>query len=245
MIGSHLLLVCQILAHIGLLSMFFWASVEQWAICFLMYFLTGCFGMSMTFHRLLSHKSWLAPKWFKVLGCALGTVGLTGSAIAWPTIHRQHHIHPDQTNDPHSPNIQPWWRVQFFSMYYKPNLKLARDLIKDPTLVFFHRHYFQIQLLFAMMLLLVDPLAVIYAYLAPAALLWHGGSSINTIGHKWGYRNFAVRDKSVNNLLLGFIMWGEGWHNNHHARPSKKSFSQKPWEIDISYQFIRLLETKR
>jgi stearoyl-CoA desaturase (delta-9 desaturase) len=144
--------------------------------------------------------------------------------------------------DPHSPNIQKWWRVQFLSMYYKPNLRFCRDLLKDKFIVFCHRYYFHINLAYACLLWFLNPFLIISAYLAPAAILWHGGSFINTIGHKWGYRNFKVLDKSVNNPLLGIFMFGEGWHNNHHAKPYKKSFSNHWWEIDISFLLIRLIE---
>lgn len=240
--GSTALFISQLIAHTGLVYLIFTGTIFQWLICFAMYFLTGCFGMSMTYHRLLSHRSWKAPKWFQKAGILLGTIGLTGSALAWTAIHRQHHASPDKSKDPHSPNVHPWWKVQFFSMYYKPNLRFVRDLLKDNFIVFCHRKYFLIQLIFLTALLFIDPKSVVYAYLAPAAILWHGGSLINTVGHKWGYRNFEVKDQSVNNPILGVFMWGEGWHNNHHARPFKKSFQVNFWEIDISSFFIFLFE---
>lgn len=239
------LFVSQIFAHLALIFLIFSGSTLEWSICFGVYFLTGCFGMSMTYHRLLSHKSWRAPQWFKWLGALLGTIGLTGSALAWVAIHRQHHANPDKPKDPHSPNVHTWWNVQFFSMYYRPNLRFVKDLLKDKFIIGCHRHYLSIQFAYIGLLFIADPKAVIYAYLAPAAILWHGGSLINTIGHKWGYRNFSIADKSVNNPLLGFLMWGEGWHNNHHAKPNSKSFKIKFWEIDISYLFIKIFETKR
>lgn len=198
----------------------------------------------MTFHRLVSHKAWKAPQWFTYLGVFLGSIGLTGTALAWAAIHRQHHMGPDRDIDPHSPNRTPWWRVQFFSMYYRPNLRHVKDLLKKPYIVFFHRYYLIIQLAYAFILYLVDPFAVIYAYLAPAAILWHAGSLINTLGHKFGYRNYKTLDKSVNNLFLGIFMWGEGWHNNHHARPFAKSFKRRFWELDISALIIRMIEQR-
>ncbi len=241
--GSHILLLLQIMAHLGLAHLLFYGSLFQWAVAFSIYFLTGCLGMSITFHRLLSHKSFKSPRWFKNLGIALGTIGLTGSAIAWVAVHREHHCHPDKTGDPHSPNISPWWQIQFFSMYHKPRLRIVKDLLKDPYIVFFHRHYLAIQALYVLPLFILSPYSVVYAYLAPAALLWHGGSFINTLGHIWGYRNYKTRDNSKNNPILGILMWGEGWHNNHHARPNYKSFRRKFWELDLSAAIIHFIET--
>jgi fatty-acid desaturase len=237
--ASKALFISQLFAHGGLLYLVFTGTIFQWLVCLTVYFLTGCFGMSMTYHRLLSHRSWKAPGWFQKLGILLGSIGLTGSALAWTAIHRQHHSSPDQAKDPHSPHVQPWWRVQFLSMYYKPNLRFVRDLLKDPFVVFAHRNYFLVQFIYVTLLILIEPQSIIYAYLAPAAILWHGGSLINTVGHKWGYRNFKVKDQSVNNPVLGIMMWGEGWHNNHHAKPFKSSFSHHPWELDISALFIK------
>ncbi len=242
MTKSSFLFLTQLLAHLGLIYLIFSGTLIEWFICIIVYFFTGCFGMSMTFHRLLSHKSWKAPQWFQKLGVVLGTLGLTGSALAWTAIHRQHHAGPDKRKDPHSPNIQPWWRVQFLSMYYKPNLRFVKDLLQDNFIVFCHRNYFVIQLCYIALLCIIDWHAIFYAYLAPAAILWHGGSLINTVGHKWGYRNYQINDKSVNNPVLGLLMWGEGWHNNHHAKPLKKSFKVKPWEVDTSAFFISLFE---
>ncbi len=244
-IGSHVLFGFQILAHVALALLFVYGDLKNWLVCLLIYFFTGAVGMSMTYHRLLSHRSWKSPRWLKLLGTFLGTIGLTGSALAWVAIHRQHHTSTDKIKDPHSPNIQPWWRVQFLSMYYKPNLRYVKDLLKDKQIVFLHKNYFLVQVLyFAFLWFAFEPFATVYAYLAPAAILWHGGSLINSVGHKWGYRNYKTNDLSVNNPILGIFMWGEGWHNNHHAKPFAKSFRRRFWEIDISAMLISLLEVK-
>lgn len=240
----HFLFFSQLCSHLGLLYLIFYGVWWQWLVCISVYFFTGCLGMSITYHRLLSHRSWRAPLWFKRIGVLLGTLGMTGSALAWVAVHRQHHSSPDASHDPHSPNIFPWWKVQFFSMYYRPNLRYVKDLLKDKFIVFCHRKYFFIHVSYILTLVLISPEALSYCYLAPAAILWHGGSLINTVGHKWGYRNYPLPDESVNNPILGVFMWGEGWHNNHHAKPYKKSFKTKWWEFDVSAHIISLLELK-
>jgi stearoyl-CoA desaturase (delta-9 desaturase) len=82
------------------------------------------------------------------------------------------------------------------------------------------------------------------AYLVPAMILWNAGSFINTLTHMTGYRNHETNDNSTNIPLLGILMWGEGWHNNHHWQPSNASFKFKWWEFDLGGWFITLLEDK-
>lgn len=227
--------------HLSALPMIYYGEVKHFVFSFVMYFLTGCFGMSITFHRLISHKSFECNKFFRVLGLLLGTIGLTGSALAWCAVHREHHYSSDTPNDPHSPLHKNYFWVEFASMFHKPRIKFLKPFLKDPTLVFLHRNYFKINMAFALILFLISPFSVIYAYLFPALLLWHGGSLINLLGHIWGYRNFDTNDSSRNNVILGFLMWGEGWHNNHHKFPARANYQSRWFEFDISYLFIRFI----
>jgi stearoyl-CoA desaturase (delta-9 desaturase) len=71
--------------------------------------------------------------------------------------------------------------------------------------------------------------------------VWHITWSVNSVTHLWGYRNFATRDDSRNNWLVGLISNGEGWHNNHHAQPRSAGHGMRWWELDVSYLTIRLL----
>ena len=105
------LLILQIAAHLSFIPMIMYGEWYHWAIAFFTYFVTGCFGMTMTFHRLLSHKSWNAPKWFEIFGTLAGTYGLTGSSIGWVAVHREHHHYTDQERDPHSPKHKGFVRV--------------------------------------------------------------------------------------------------------------------------------------
>lgn len=225
--------------------MILWAEPSHYLIAFLVYFFTGCIGMSMGYHRLWSHKSWQAPRWFQIFSALCGSLGLTGSPLAWVAVHREHHRSTDLSHDPHSPLHQSFFRVQFLTMFHKPNLMLIKDLVQVDYLRFFHRYYLLVNLTYAGALVAIDPFAPVYAYLFPAAVLWNAGSLINNLGHQWGYRRFNTADHSRNNVLLGIFMWGEGWHNNHHRYPGRARFGVKPFEIDVSHFLIRKLEIKR
>lgn len=241
----YLLLFWQLLAHVALVMQLIYGSWQDWVASGLVYFATGCFGMTMTYHRLLSHRSWEAPRWFEIAGTLLGTYGLTGSSIAWVAIHREHHHYTDKEKDPHSPTNKGFIRVQWLSMFDKPHIRYALNLMKDPFHLWIHNHYFHIHATIMLALLLINPWYVVTLYLTPAALLWNAGSFINTLTHMVGYRNHETKDNSTNILWLGYLVWGEGWHNNHHHKPSNHKFGEKWWEIDVGNMFIELLKVRR
>ncbi len=238
------LFFAQVIAHLSIIPMILYGSWYHWLLGFGVYFITGCFGMTMTYHRLLSHNSWNAPKWYEYFGSLCGTYGLTGSTIGWVAIHKEHHHFTDQEKDPHSPEHQGFFRVQWLSMFEDPNPRYVVRLIRDPIHFFLHKWYFAIHIVIAIIWYLIDPMLLVAAYLFPAMILWNAGSFINTLTHMTGYRNWETKDNSTNIPLLGILMWGEGWHNNHHHDPQNKSFQHHWWEFDIGGYFIRLLERK-
>lgn len=239
---SYLLFIFQLFAHSSLIFLFLYGLPHHYLIVFFVYFITGCFGMTITYHRLLTHKSFTPPAWFTYFGTLAGVYGLTGSPIAWVAIHKEHHHYTDKQQDPHSPAHHGFIRVQWLSMFDKPNVKYAAHLLRSKFQLFVHKNYFLIHLFIILFWLSIDPMLLVAAYLAPAALLWNMGSFINTLTHMTGYKNFNTKDSSTNILWLGYLMWGEGWHNNHHAHPSSSSFKRKWWELDVGGVFIKLLD---
>jgi fatty-acid desaturase len=241
---STKLFILQFFAHLGLLALVFYGGWIDWLIVIFVYVITGCFGITMTFHRLLSHRSWKAPRWFYYFGSIAGVWGLVGSPCAWVATHREHHKETDSEKDPHSPLYKVWWRIQWFSMFESVNIKYSVDLLRDNFQVKIHKNYFIIHAVIIISLLMISPWVLVIAYLAPAALLWNAGSAVNTLGHLAGYRNHDTRDNSKCNIFLGYFVFGEGWHNNHHANPHSSSFRKEWWEIDIGAAFIKLLSAK-
>jgi stearoyl-CoA desaturase (delta-9 desaturase) len=237
------LFVFQIIAHLSVVPMIMYGSWYHWAIAISVYFVTGSIGMSGTYHRLLSHKSYAAPRWWQIFGTVAATLGGTGSSIAWVAVHRAHHRFTDTSQDPHCPHHHGVFRVQFLSMFYQPNIKYVPDLLRDSFHVAMHKYYWAVHATFATVLFAVDPFAVIYAWLVPSVILWHAGSGVNTLGHMWGWQDHnAGKDSSTNHPVLGVLMWGEGWHNNHHADPGNWEFGRKWWQIDVTKQIIKLVK---
>lgn len=236
------LFVFQIITHFSLVPMIMYGYWYHWAVAVFVYFVTGSIGMSGTYHRLLSHKSYNAPRWWQVFGTVAATLGGTGSSIAWVAVHRAHHRFTDTDRDPHCPHHQGFWRVQFLSMFYQPNIKYAPDLLRDSFHVSMHKYYWAVHAVYAVILFAIDPFALVYAWLVPSMILWHAGSGVNTLGHAWGWQDHASKDTSTNHPVLGILMWGEGWHNNHHAFPADYRFGQKWWQLDVTRYVIDLIK---
>lgn len=223
--------------------MILYATPIDWLIAIAVYFFTGCIGMSGTFHRLLSHKSYSCNKLWERFGTVCATLGGTGSSIAWCAVHRAHHRFTDTDKDPHCPHHQGVLKVQFLSMFYQPNVKYVPDLLRDKFHIFMHKYYWAIHFCYACILYVLDPFAVVYAWLLPSMILWHAGSAVNTLGHMWGWQDYKInKDSSTNHPLLGIFMWGEGWHNNHHAFPADYKFGKKWWQLDITQYYIDIIK---
>ncbi len=66
--------------------------------------------------------------------------------------------------------------------------------------------------------------------------------SVNSVTHRWGSRPYKTgKDLSTNNVLVGILAMGEGWHNNHHAFPRSASHGLTRWQIDVTAYIIRLM----
>lgn len=246
---GNLIRVLQILGLIFLaLSIIEHALLPwQWGVVAVLYFFGACIGGTMTYHRLLAHKSWKAPRWFEIFGTLCETIMISGPSIAWVAVHREHHAHTDTEKDPHDPRRKSWLWVHFSSMKHVPNLKYARDLLRDPFHIWVLKNYWIINVLWAAFVICAfkTPLALLYAWLIPASLTWQAGSLINTLNHTWGYQTHKAKTHDVNNPITGFLVFGEGWHNNHHDTPKDAWFGQKWWEVDVGGYLISKLRVDR
>jgi fatty-acid desaturase len=242
------LFIMQMIAHIVTVWWLFTsASLINFVVVFTVYFFTGCIGMTITYHRLLTHRSFVTSKFFEYFGTFCATVGLTGSSIAWTAAHRQHHRSADKPSDPHSPVTLGYIKAQWLSMFSEVNVKRS-PVLSDKIHQFFHRYYLHINIVWAILLyILAGTWAVVNIWLVPACLLWNAGSLINTLCHtSWlGYRRYNVPDQSMNNPVLGLFVWGEGWHNNHHRFQGRPNIGERWYEVDIGYLVICLVRTTK
>lgn len=244
--------------------LFSWSGLV-WAFAGL--YLFGTLGINIGYHRLLTHRGFTCPRWFEHALTILGACCWQGSPMSWVAVHRKHHQHSDEKDDPHSPRRSFLWSHMGWFLIYDPALynigtydRYARDLLQD-------RFYKKLEkpriwrslqmtqwLVFFTLGSVVGGILtgelegalqlglswLVWGVFVRMVAVWHITWSVNSVTHLWGYRNFATRDDSRNNLLVGLISNGEGWHNNHHADPRSAAHGQRWWELDISYITIRL-----
>ena len=250
----------------------FYAVVRLWnhgvswfdlTIAGVMYIVTG-FGITLGFHRLLTHNSFRAKRWLKILLVVAGTMALEGSPIGWVSLHRKHHVFSDKPEDPHSPWIYGsgftrmvkgfwyahagWllrWRVEDPERW-SPDLIADRDvnIVSALTPV-----WFLLTLAFPFGIgyavtgtLWGAALAELWAGLVRVFVLHHVTWSINSICHIFGKQPFSSRDRSTNFAPLAILSLGESWHNAHHAFPALARHGVERGQIDPSAGAIRLFE---
>ncbi len=211
-----------------------------WAFSVSIYFLYCCLGLSVTYHRFLTHRSFEMAKWQEYLFSWFGAMGATGSTIGWVAMHKHHHANADRSGDPHSPHIDGW-KILSAKLRFNFNKWNVRRLVNDPFHRILHQYYHGFLAGWAMLLYLFDPLVLLFGFIVPAALQINVSSLSNYGNHRHGYRNFETNDRSTNNPLVAFLAWGEGWHNNHHRFPRRWNLHIKWWEIDPTGWVIRAL----
>ena len=247
--GAQIFLVLSIIG--SLFGLYYYdISSATVGLIILGYFMYGCLGIVVTYHRYLTHKSYQTHPWLVKLFSVLGCLGGTGSPLAWVAIHLNHHLKSDKPNDPHSPYYKG---LKIFTLQYEhevdPNTKWRmRDLIVDPFQQFLHRYYFLLIAVWSITLYFIGGFyLVIFLHWAPAAITAIMSNVVNYIGHKpnWigSYRRYNLNDYSTNNWIFAIPSWGETWHNNHHRHPKNYSCGQRWWELDISALVIKLIKT--
>lgn len=236
--------IIQLVSTVMIIYMIFnTPSVDWWLLSVFVYFLTGCLGITVTFHRQLTHRSFkFRWKWMEYLFTFFGAIGGTGSSIGWVAVHHDHHKKSDKEGDPHSPH-NGFWNVIIPRYSFDMNKWSVRQLITNKFHLFLHNYYFAILIAWLMFLFIIGGFYVFaFAGIIPMGIqIWISVLS-NYGNHKWGYRNFDTQEDSRNTWWLAILAWGEGWHNNHHAKPGRWSFKIKWWEIDPSSWVIRLVK---
>ena len=242
-------------------------SMRDLAILGAMYVVTGL-GITVGFHRLLTHRSFQAPKPIEYAFAVLGSMAVQGPVMAWVADNRKHHAHADQEGDPHSPHVghgdgaagvlRGLWHAHvgwLVSTQGQASAKrYAPDLYEDRGMRAINRRF----PLLVLLTLLVPALLgwALAGSLAGAAtgLLWgglvriflvhHVTWSVNSVCHFLGRRRFEIEDHSTNVAWLALPSLGESWHHNHHAFPRSAQHGLRRWEraLDPSGLVIKGLE---
>jgi stearoyl-CoA desaturase (delta-9 desaturase) len=231
-----------------------WVDGIDLAIMVATYLLYG-FGITIGYHRLLTHRAFATYKPVEYGFAVLGSMGLQGSVLDWVADHRKHHAHTDQEGDPHSPHVghgeglSGLWHAHtgwLFETHGQADWKkYAKELYEDPGMRAINRRF---PLLALLSLLVPTTLGfvlhgftpegalrgLIWGGLVRAFFLHHITWSINSVCHYFGRRRFAVEDHSTNVAWLALPSLGEAWHHNHHAFPRSANHGLRRREIDLS-----------
>lgn len=205
----------------------------------------GVVGANAGLHRYFSHHSFNINRFWQLVLAITGTLCSLGSIISWVAVHRYHHLHADTEQDPHSPKYIGARRAYTYD-WKRTNIskKFIKDVISDSAILFLHRHYFKVIATYLLILSIIDPWLIIYAYAIPATGCLNGVSAVTVIGHIHGYTSHKVNDTSKNSWVACIMSLGEGWHNNHHAHPYNWRQGERWWEIDPPAFVINIIRNK-
>jgi len=203
-------------------------------------------GGSIGNHRYFSHRSFKMVKWKENIVAVLAHLSTSGTTLQYVTVHRYHHANSDNGKDLHSPYEIGRYRSFFHWYATDPStvagFKYIKDLLRNSFILKLHQYYFVVIALYISVLLLIDPLLVLFCYLLPAGYTWFIGGVLSMPLHlkNQGYRNFDTDDCSINSYFWNVLTLGEGLHNNHHAQPAQYNFAftKKSGEWDFSAWII-------
>jgi fatty-acid desaturase len=215
-------------------------------------------GITLGYHRLLTHKSVKVPRWLMYVIVSGGYLCMMGSPVVWIGVHRLHHQKSDQPGDPHSPN-DGFWHAMFGWMFkmrtIQSDLELQRsagDLMQDPLFRSLGTTHdaFQAQLCLGVNIVLRVAMFCVFGWVPVVAntlamlIVFVSTQCVNAVCHlrTAGYRLFDTYEDSRNVWWVAVLTLGEGWHNNHHALPRSARHGLAWWEVDITWCSIWVLE---
>jgi stearoyl-CoA desaturase (delta-9 desaturase) len=197
---------------------------------------------SLDLHPIVSHffRFWL---WL--------TTGMV--TREWVAIHRKHHAKCETADDPHSPVTRGidtvfWTGSELYRAEARNQETLTKYGHNTPDDWIERNLYtrFSWQGVGVMMIINLFLFGAVGATVWAVQMLWipiTAAGIINGVGHWWGYRNFEAPDASTNISPWGIVIGGEELHNNHHTYPTSAKLSVKPYEFDIGWLYIRVLQS--
>ncbi len=220
-------------------------------------------GITLGLHRLFTHRSFATSRLMERIVLVLGCVAGQSSPFYWIATHRKHHRHSDAAGDPHSPYTAGSQRLGLLRGFWHSHLgwtwrssgydpAAVRDMCLRPDFVWINRFWYVWYLGGLALPAVAGGLIGGTAYDALIGFLWGGllrhaitqqtTYAVNSVTHIWGSRPFSTGDESRNNMLVGVMALGEGWHNNHHAFPYSARHGLRWWQLDVTWCVIWFME---
>jgi fatty-acid desaturase len=247
--------VFMTLIHAGALAALFYFSWLGFALFLATYVISGM-GITIGYHRLLTHRSFRVPMWLERFFALCGASAFEGGPISWVANHRQHHNESDTPSDPHDIhrglayahffwifNRRPKWFENQLQRAYAP------ELLRSGFYRFLERFAYLPGGLLGLGLLIWsiatgDPSIFLWGLCFRVVFTYHATWLVNSAAHYWGYRYFS-KEVATNNWWVALLAFGEGWHNNHHAFPTSARHGLRFWEFDSSWIVIWTLAKLR
>ncbi len=237
------------LVHLGALcalipGTFSWSGL---AIAGVMFWVTGGLGITLGWHRLLTHRSFQLPKPLEYFFAFCGALACEGGVLEWVGLHRNHHQHSDQPLDQHNSRRGFWWSHMGWMLSEIPAKseieRLTKDINQDPFYRFLDDYFILIQVAFGLLLYGLGGWSwVIWGIFVRLVAVYHVTWFVNSATHQFGYRTFENSDCSTNCWWVALLAFGEGWHNNHHTYPHSARHGLQWWEFDLTWVTIRFLQ---
>jgi stearoyl-CoA desaturase (delta-9 desaturase) len=247
-----------------------WGGLLHWedlVILLVTYLLTGL-GVTVGFHRLLTHRSFRTHTWLRFALAALGSAAVEGPVIEWVANHRKHHRFSDAHGDPHSPHLSHGsgiggavrgllhahlgWVFSFSGAAVASEEVYAKDLLQDSAIRFVDATFLLwviagLAIPFGLGVALAGSLiggltGMLWGGAVRIFLLHHATFSINSLCHYFGRQAYVTGDRSRNLAWLALPTLGEAWHNNHHAFPTSARHGLRCHQLDPSGLVIAALE---
>jgi fatty-acid desaturase len=239
-----IIVVCHLLA-IPALFYFNWQNV---AVMLIGNWIVGSLGVGLGYHRLLTHRSFKAPKWLEYTLTIFASMSLQNEAYKWVATHRMHHQFTETEQDPHSTKPGFWWAHIGWIIKGKAQdhgeatfKKYVPDLLKDKGQVLIARYFYLPIIISGVLLYALGGWGfVFWGVFVRLVFGWHTTWFVNSASHYWGTRHFETTDDSTNNWWVAILTFGEGWHNNHHAHPTSARHGLKWYEFDQNWLTIQI-----
>lgn len=250
------MIALMVFFHAGAAAALFVFTWKAFVVGFLLWWIAGSLGVGMGYHRLLTHRSYKAPRPVEYFLSVCGALALEGGPIPWVATHRVHHAFTDREGDPHSPLHGRWWShmgwiltghsilsSRFMDRNVIISLRYVPDLVTRPFHIWLTRLHWAPAVILTLGLYAAGGAPfVLWGVFFRTVFSWHVTWFVNSAAHIWGDRRFNTRDQSRNSWWVALLTFGEGWHNNHHAHPTSARHGFCWYELDINWCGIRTLQ---